>query len=321
MHTPDSTSITVLEAGELWLTKSANKGLEPSTVRQRRQHLDLHIKPMLGGVKLSKLTPPMVESFCDKLLENRSQELASKVLVSLKALLKEARRRELVSRNAASDTKIAKAARHEDKVRIPAKSEVCGMLELSTKLWPATRPWRALLVTAMLTGLRLSELRGLTWTAVDLTTGILRVTQRADFRGTIGSPKSKAGKRTVPLMPMARNTLRAWKLACPKTEGDLVFPGGVNGKILRTDDVHRRCWRPLLRSLGLEDSDGPRYTFHSLRHVAASLMIESGMQPKKLQAIMGHSSIKLTYDVYGHLWASAEDDAAAMEQAEKRLFS
>jgi integrase len=106
----------------------------------------------------------------------------------------------------------------------------------------------------------------------------------------------------VPPLP---STLREWKLACPKTEGDLVFPGGVNGKILRTDDVHRRCWRPLLRSLGLEDSDGPRYTFHSLRHVAASLMIESGMQPKKLQAIMGHSSIKLTYDVYGHLWASA----------------
>jgi integrase len=121
-------------------------------------------------------------------------------------------------------------------------------------------------------------------------------------------------------MPTARNTLREWKLACPKTEGDLVFPNGA-GNILRTPGVHQQCWRPLLRALGLEDSDGPRFRFHSLRHVAASLMIESGMSPKKIQTIMGHASIGQTFDTYGHLFASPDGDAAAMEQAEKRLFS
>jgi integrase len=72
------------------------------------------------------------------------------------------------------------------------------------------------------------------------------------------------------------------------------------------------------------DADGteiPRYRFHDLRHAAASLMIEQSWQPKKVQSILGHSSIQMTYDLYGHLWETAEDDAKGMAAIEARLFS
>ncbi len=167
------------------------------------------------------------------------------------------------------------------------------------------------------TGLRLSELRGLAWANVDITKGVIHVVQRADYRGVMGPTKSRAGNRTVPLTPMAKNTLRQWRLACPKTESDLVFPNAEGKPILGTN-VHRQMWRPLLRALSLEDSG---IVFHSLRHVCASMLSENGAQPKWLQTVMGHSSIKVTYDVCGHLWASPENDAAAIAQAENRFFS
>ena len=180
--------------------------------------------------------------------------------------------------------------------------------------------WRPLLVTAVLTGLRCSELRGLTWQNVDFASGVIQVRQRADLNNVMGAPKSKAGRRDVPMAPMIVNALKAWKLACPVTKLDLVFPS-AGGRVLTNGTIHHCCWRPLQRTLGMVGEDGasPLYTFHSLRHVAASLFIEQGWSPKKVQTTMGHSTIQMTFDVYGHLWPSAEDDAKAMAQIEARL--
>jgi integrase len=65
----------------------------------------------------------------------------------------------------------------------------------------------------------------------------------------------------------------------------------------------------------------PLYTFHSLRHIAASLFIEQGWGPKKVMTVMGHSSIQMTFDLYGHLWKTLDDDAKAVAQIEARLLS
>ncbi len=58
-----------------------------------------------------------------------------------------------------------------------------------------------------------------------------------------------------------------------------------------------------------------------LRHACASLLIERGWRPKKVRTILGHSSITVTYDLYGHLWTTPEDDADAMDEIEKRLIA
>lgn len=342
-HVADSASVTIQQAGELWLAKSEGEQLEPSTVRQYRQHLRLHIVPFIGEMKLSRLSVPAVEAFRDDLLKNRSKALTRKVLTSLKSTLKEAQRRGLVNRNAADQTQVRMSSRHKSKVQIPAKDEIRAILLKSAELWPFTKventrrgerrivavPWRPLIVVAVFTGLRCSELRGLTWENVALSDGLIRVRQRADFRGVMGLPKSEAGNRDVPLPPMVINTLKAWKLACPKTAGNLVFPGRT-GEIPSTANIHRQVWRPLLRALELvdyeKDCDGnstetPRYTFHHLRHAAASLLIEQNWSPKKVQAIMGHSSIQMTFDLYGHLWKTLDDDARGMAEIETRLFS
>ena len=85
---------------------------------------------------------------------------------------------------------------------------------------------------------------------MDLAVGIIRVRQRADLFNKMGPPKSETGKRDVPLAPMVVNTLKEWKLACPLSPLKLVFPTKTGG-IISTLNVHRQCWRSLLRELGL----------------------------------------------------------------------
>ncbi len=189
--------------------------------------------------------------------------------------------------------------------------------------------FRPLLVTAIFTGMRASELRGLTWDHVDLDAGIIRVRQRADAWGKMGAPKSKAGIRDIPMTPMVVNTLREWKLACREGPLGLVFPDGA-GNVESYANMYNRSFRPFLikcdMTVQVEDEDGklvdkPKYTFHALRHAAASLFIDEGWQPKKVQAILGHATLAMTYDLYGHLFPSPEDDQAAMAQLEARLLA
>ncbi len=316
VHTADSVSVTVKQAGELWLDRCRLDGLEDGTLRNYKMHLDLHILPLIGGTKLSKLTRPAVESFKDALLETRSRIMVVKVMVSLKSLLRDAQRRGLVAQNTATGTKVTLAGRHEKKVAIPTKDEIRAMLGATNELWPTTSPWRPFIITALFTGLRPSELRGLVWECIDFEKKVIRVRQRADYRNKMGSPKSAAGNRDIPMSPMVINTLRQWRLACStKTERGLAFPS-KHGGVVGIAEAHR-VWNKVLEAIGLPRL---RYRFYDLRHVAASLFIEQGWQPKKVQAIMGHSSITMTYDLYGHLWASPEDDAAAMAQIEARLL-
>lgn len=345
-HVADSASVTVEKAGDLWLQRAEIEGLEASTVRQYQQHLKHHIVPLIGATKLSRLTKPVVEEFRDRLLGSRSRPLARAVMTSLKGILKEAHRRGLVGHNAAVDTEVRISKRDRVAIEIPSKAEIRDLLNKSAEMWPLTRvqrtragdqkivatSWRPLLVTAIFTGLRSSELRGLTWEHVDFRENIIRVRQRADFQNKMGAPKSEAGNRDVPMAPMVVNTLKAWKPSCPRTEGGplLVFPT-EDGTFHSSSNLHRHYWAPLQRALGLtivtgQDAEGepieaPRYTFHALRHAAASLFIEQGWSPKKVQYVIGHASIQVTFDTYGHLWKNAEDDAQAMAQIEARLLA
>ena len=130
VHVADAASTTVKEAGELWLEKCRLDGLETGTVRNYKEHLNLHILPLIGDTKLTRLTRPVVESFRDKLLETRSQTTARKVVGSLKSLVSEAQRRGLVAQNVAMGTKVKTASRHEKKVTIPTKDEIRNFAQL-----------------------------------------------------------------------------------------------------------------------------------------------------------------------------------------------
>ena len=323
-HSPASTSITVAECGALWLDHCDAEGLEISTIRQRKQHLDLHICPVLGRAKLSALTTPGIYQFDAELREvGRSLAMRRKVLTSLKTIVTFAQSRGLVAQNVARSIKVSGDRRTKpgplrEGVDFPSRSELRAIIDT------ASARWRPLLVTAIFTGMRASELRGLRWSDIDLAAGIIHVRQRADAWMTLGPTKSEAGKRDIPLAPMVINALASLKDAPRRGDLDLVFPNG-RGNVESIQNIWKRCWTPVQIECGLLAGASPergRYNFHSLRHAAASLFIAHlNWTPKRVQVVMGHSSIQMTFDLYGHLYDDKDADREAMKKVEAAIVA
>ena len=98
--------------------------------------------------------------------------------------------------------------------------------------------------------------------------------------------------------------LKKWKLRCPKGKHNLVFPNG-DGKPMDATNMIKRVWYPTLRRSGL-----PIHRFHLLRHTNASLRIEAEQNIKYLSVQLGHSSIQITFDIYGHLMKPVNNEEA-----------
>jgi integrase len=323
VHTPENASITVAEAAEIWIEKGQLEQLERSTLRQYRNHVDLHITPSrIGTEKLARLSTPAIEAFRDDLLKKGSRAMARKVLASLKSILGEAQRRGLVAQNAAQPVKVDVKKREQGKLAIGR--DIPSKAEIQTIVVQAEGRWRPFFVTAVFTGMRASELRGLTWDDVDFERNVVHVRQRANLWGEIGAPKSAAGEREIPMAPMVVNALKEWKLACPRQAGEndrerrlwLVFPNG-NGRVENHANIANRGFYALQIAAGIVNAKGkPKYGLHALRHFFASWAIEREFSPKRVQALLGHSSIQMTFDRYGHLFPSLEDDHAKFAAGE-----
>jgi integrase len=327
LHTPAASSPTVAQAGALWLKRGRDKNLEEMTLKGYEEHVLLHINPFIGAKKLSELTAPVVSAFADRLrAEGRSAEMIRRSVRSLGGIFKEARRRGLASHYPTDDLDLDLPERDDPHPVAPTKAELQAIIA------GASGRWRPLILVAIFCGLRASELRGLRWEDVNFEDREISIKQRADAKNRIGKLKSKAAYRSIPMPSMVVNTLREWRLLCPKGEAGLVFPSGA-GKVESHSNVAQRGLEPILRAAGIVvledglDDDGkpvkiekPKYGLHSLRHAAASLWIQNGTNAKRIQTLMGHSSITLTFDRYGHWFADEAADQKAAEDIQVRLL-
>jgi integrase len=333
-HTPDSASETLGAACEAWIKRGEAEKLEASTIRQRREHATLHILPLLGkDTKLSKLTAARVEEFRDELLTTRSHELAKKVLTSLKGILSTAKKRGKVAQNVALGVQISMNGRHREPVEagkdIPTPAEARQLLDAATGFM---RPFMAV---AIYCGLRMSELRGLRWQDVDFDKRLIHVRQRADLQGRIGAVKSAASRRDIPMSPTVVNSLKEWRLACPRrgvekdADGNVTDPGELHyvfptrtGTVQSHANIRNRLFDSLLIERGMvtvtEGKTEARYTPHAMRHFFASWLIDQGFNVKRVQTLMGHASSQITLDTYGHL-LQQEDDHDKFAAGELKL--
>jgi integrase len=366
-HVPDSASVTVADAGKLWIKSAKAAGLERTTIEQYETHLRLHIVGdgvppeeqerdlYIGHFKLSQLNAPTVRAFEDRLQERgRSPVMVRYIVRSLGALLADAQERGLIVRNPVRELRgrrrrgSAPQERRGGKLKIGV--DIPTPEEIKLIVNTVEGRWRPLLLTAIFTGLRASELRGLAWSNVDLKRGMLHVRQRADKHKKIGAPKSEAGERTVPLSPILVSTLREWKVKCPNTDLDLVFPtdvlnreGRPGGRVQDHVNIVERGVKPAMLAAGVtvpvlnengkpkRDENGKPMVeakyggLHAFRHFYASWCINRkedgglGLTPKMVQERMGHSSIQVTMDRYGHLFKS-ENDGRELAEAERVLL-
>ena len=266
--------------------------------------------------------------------------MVRKIRTSLSSLLSDAQERGLVSRNVVRELrhvrKRGKERRAERRqqgklkvgVDIPTREEVKAIVEA------AEGRWRPLLLTAIFTGLRASELRGLRWEDVDLAKRELHVRQRADRYLAIGTPKSESGERAVPLPPIVAQHFARMEARLSKNRSGSRLSEQMRARPTSATIVTRGLAPTLIAAgvtvAGTDKHGAPivraKYTgLHSLRHFYASWCInrraDGGLElpGKVVQERLGHSGISITMDVYGHLFPRG-DDAAELAAAEKSLL-
>jgi len=343
-HVPDSQSATFGQAGHLWLDrKRINKNAKSSQVSYE-VYLRVHLAPLtippdqpnslrgeLADFKLSRLTSPICDAIWLRLRETKPAYTAKRSFAAFKSILKDARRRGLMKHNPAESVIMDGIDRRkpplEIGVDIPDKSDIRAMLDASTPGRARLRrgfgrsPFcvcrsHTVILLDVATGMRAEELRALLWKNLHLDGGFVRVLHGVDFDGLLTGPKTDAGYRDLSIPPEVVEALREWKEICPDTSAQaLVFPT-LTGKMMAHRGVLGQIWYPLLDDLGMKAEDGSyKYVFHGLRHFYASIMIEAGVRPKRLQKLMGHATLSMTMDIYGHLFPESEAETKMIHGA------
>ncbi len=164
---------------------------------------------------------------------------------------------------------------------------------------------RALWATALYGGLRRGELRALRWRDIDLEAGLIEVRRGWDDEAGEIEPKTAGARRRVPIVPALSDLLQAHREATGRAGDDLVF-GVTADEPFQPTNVRRRAltaWKHAkLAPIGL----------HECRHTAASLMIAAGANAKALSVVMGHASIEITFNRYGHLMEGGEEEVGRL---------
>jgi len=273
---------------------------KPSVVREYERSLRLHILPTLGGAKLSKLQRRDVQRLADELLESGADP--STIRNALKPL-------QVIYRRAIEDGDLA--INPCERLRLPAargrRERIAAPTEAAALIAALRLEDRALWGCAFYAGLRRGELRALLWSDVDLASGLIRVERSMNSYGDAGEPKSRAGRRNVPVVAALRDLLVKHKLVTGQDAG-LAFGSSATRPFTPTA-VRKRAltaWRrDGLDPIGL----------HECRHTFASLLIAAGVNAKAITAYLGHASIQTTFDLYGHLMPGNEDEAVALVDA------
>jgi integrase len=176
---------------------------------------------------------------------------------------------------------------------------------------------RALWASAFYAGLRRGELQALRCEDIDLTRNLIRVEKGWDQEEGEIEPKSKMGKRTIPLLAVLRDFLDEQLARTGRTGTDRIFgraadqvfyPSTIDGRARRAWKAHNFAEREAAQLEKRSPALVTLLTLHECRHTFASLLIDTGANPKAIQVVMGHSKIQTTFDVYGHLLPGSYDD-------------
>ncbi len=290
---------TVAEYLTTWLETVVTIRNKASTQKSYSDMVRLHIAPAIGHYRLRSLSPEHVQTLLNDLhragLAARTVRYARSIL---HRALNHALKRGYVARNVADLTDAPRVTKYRATALSEEQIRAFFVEIRGHRLEPLY--WLALL------GLRRGELLALTWQDVNLGKGTIRVSEG----------KTDSSIRTLPLSPTLIHVLESHRERILKREArvrsqDLVFPSAA-GTPLSPRNLLRH-FKSALKRAGL-----PPIRFHDLRHTSATLFLENGKHPKTVQAILGHSQVGITMDIYSHVSLSEQDDAV---QSLEKLFA
>ena len=299
--------VTLAEFAQNWLETMRPKLATNSQLSYDRA-LKIHILPAFGRRQLAKISRENIERWKAELLKKYSGNYVSALLIQLKQIFKQGVEWNYLIKNPAAHISLPKVPKREKSYLNHA--QIRQLLEATDNT-----QWRAFVLTAVMTGLRVGELVAMKWEYVDWDQGRYTVAEAYQYHGSdkgFKAPKSDHSAGTVQLSPACLDLLKTHKieqarhrLQEPKyTDLDLIFPR-KRGTVFNPVNLWAVIWKPLLEKAGL-----PPIRLHDLRHTCAALLIDQGESPKYIQQQMRHASIQTTFDVYGHLFPEHGQEAA-----------
>jgi integrase len=294
-----------------WLTEiKVHDGTRQSSLDRYGQVTRTHIIPALGRIRIDRLRPGDVQSFVNGLADKVAASSVVKIHGVLRNALSDAERLDLVPRNVARAVRTPRLGREERPILSP---------EQAREVMHAVADHRneAIVVIALTLGMRRGEILGLKWDDVDLEKRelwIRRALQRVHGELTMVEPKTHRSRRALPLPALVVPALERHKARQAKErlaagpawqDHGLIFTS-VIGTPLEPRNVHH--WFCLLRAdLGLD-----WLRFHDLRHACATFLLANGVDPRTVMDVLGHSTIRLTMDTYGHALPERMHNAASV---------
>jgi integrase len=313
---PPDDRLTVAQLLDRWFEDVLRHQVARVAHDNYRAVAERHIRPELGRHRVSKLTPAHVDKLMSaKLDAGYSVSTVRRIRAVLSQALDQGVRWGLVPRNVAALTRGPRATRREGRTLTPdqARALLGGL---------AGHRLQALYVTMLALGLRRGEALGLRWEDVDLDRGVLAVRRSLKREGgkvVAGEVKTAKSRRSLNLPAPLVDVLRAHR-GRQAVERLALGPAWVDSGHVFTTQLGtpidpRNCYRDFVavcERLGLG-----RWHPHELRHSAASIMLAQGVPIEVVSDVLGHSSIRMTADVYGHILepqrkAAAEAMAGAL---------
>jgi integrase len=303
---------TVEEAGENLIDHLEALGRKPSTLATYRSLLRAHLSPRLRGRTLDRVEPQHVEGMIRAMRRNGAgPKLISNALALLFQIFVFGRRNGWCGTNPCETVDRPKVEEHQD-IRYLTMDEVAALLAAvpEDSIYGPTD--RALLLTAAMTGLRQGELLALRWRDIDWPAGRVRVRQNY-VRGNWGTPKSRRGSRSVPMVDRLAGELeRHFQRSDYQADDDLVFGHPQSGNVLNHSKLVRR-FKLALKSAGVRE-----VRFNDLRHTFGTQMAAAGVPLRTLQEWMGHRDFKTTL-IYADYAPSAHESEMAEQAFSKDL--
>lgn len=277
----------------------ANQATRDKYLRNYR----LHISPLLGTLPVGRITSEDARRLVRNLGETKRLKDATvaNVFTVLSGAMSAAHRRGIISADPTAETKIPSRTSHLD-----AETSFLTRIEYARLRAEIDPRFLSLLDFTAGTGARWGECAALTVRDFDLRAMTVRINKAVKQDGKVGPPKTKRSNRTVPLPPELAPSLLA--VTSGKAPNDLVFTMPKGGPLLHRTFV-TRYWIPACERAGLTD---PRPTFHSLRHSHVSWLLQDGADILWVSRRVGHGSIQITVDTYGHLERNATERQAEL---------
>ncbi len=304
----EDSALTLGEWLDKWMEEYKKPVLRQSTYSRYMGDIQNHIKPHLGAKKLLQIKTYDVQKLYNKLCESgnlreKEKGLSSATVRGIHNILHDAldcaMKEGVIASNPSEGTSPPKIQRKGK--RVLTKDQLKAFI----KQIEGDEHWHDFFYTEIITGMREGEICGLRWEDFDEAKGTLRVARSIDFvhkELIIGETKTEDGKRTIYLPDSLWHLLMERK---KKSISDWIFPNLLKPELPLNPSAAYRQFKKLL-----ESGDLPNIRFHDLRHTFTSHAANSGIAPKTLSEIVGHSKASFTLDTYAHVTGDMQKNAA-----------